>query len=247
MISKIFLPKSIKVFFLASCSLLIVSVLSNTAFAASTQYKTYNTASITQTSSYEGFWMRGTLPTLNPNWKSGAENKINYEFWYNINDTGWVEMGYHNGYAWKDNGYPEPTSSYSGCFTCISSSTYGWKVDIFPGLNWAPGQTHTLGAIQEFSTSAWRWNTKMSSDGTVLTTYLNAGPASRGTIDAGLEWGVSDGASQSISLPSWISDLNLYKFNKWITWSSIGGVSYNNSHSGVTSSFDSSANKINFR
>jgi hypothetical protein len=48
--------------------------------------------------------MKSTLPTLKSDWSIGEENKINWEFWFFINnkttgsDRAWVEMGYHDGY-----------------------------------------------------------------------------------------------------------------------------------------------------
>lgn len=234
------LVKTAKVFSFVLCIALLFSVLSTPVFA--TQTRTYNSGRLNQLSTYDGFWLRGTLPTLNPNWTSGTENKINYEFWFNINNSSsaWVEMGYHKGYDWNTDGSANTSSSYNGCFTAKATSS-SWDLVKLSSLNWNAGQSHTMG-VELYSS----YFCDIRSDGTAWLSWINTTTSNTGSIDAGLEWGVSNGASQSISLPSSMTDLNTRVSGTWKTWSSIGGVYTSNSHSGVTATFDSANNKINF-
>lgn len=226
-----------------SISILVILMSYTTIFAA--QIHTYNIGRLPQKASYTGFWLQGTLPELYPYWYPGAENKINYEFWQRINNNSgyWVEMGYHAGYAFNSDGSPNPNSSYFGLFTA-KYNAFGWSLSTFPNV-WAAGENHTMGTstYQEGPT----WYTDMKADGNIYITYSYAGTSNTGAIDAGLEWGVSDGNSskQSLTLPSSMYNLNVRDNGVWKTWKSIGGVYVTNTHSGVKATFDSTNNKIN--
>lgn len=225
--------------------LLIIITLAVAANAYAEQTHTYNVANLPQKSTYQGMSLKGTLPALNPNWTSGTENKINYEFWFNINNdsNSWVEMGYHNGYAWNSDGSVNKNASYNGLFTAKATAGGGWTVSAVPQAGWDAGQTHTMSNVLKKSSTDNTWYSEMIADDTVYVTYSDAQP-STGTINAGLEWGVSNGASQSISFPSSMTELKVNEGGVWKTWSSIGGVSTSNNHGGVTASYDSTQNSI---
>jgi hypothetical protein len=223
--------------------------------AAATQTHTYNISRIADDpNNYNGFWCQAVLPTLTPVWASGTENKINCEFWYPINaggGTNWVEMGYHNGYAFNSDGSVNTKASYLGCFTARATSS-SWRVDTFGSLNWASSQTHTLGNMFNNNPSSGAWTCDMRTDNSVIITYNSSGPGADFTIDAGLEWGVSNAASQSVSKPTNITDLNIYTWQAsggkvWKKWSDIGSVINYNNHTGYTATFDSSNNLINIK
>jgi hypothetical protein len=228
---------------LISSFVLIFATTSSPVFANS-----WNKSNLPQKSTYTGFWMQGTIPTMNSNWTSGTLNKINYEYWFNIdNDNSkWVEMGYHDG-AWYDSlGYISSYIYYHGLFTLKWQGSGTLQVDAYPNLGWNPGQNHTTGNQLTYNSSASRWDCSMRADGATIKTYTNVGPSRLGTIDAGLEWNTSNNASQSVSLPCSIYNLNVYDSSTWKTWNTAGSPTNSNDPTGVKATYNSSTNTINF-
>lgn len=231
--------------------LAIMLMLGSTVSA--TQTHTYNIGRIlADPYSFNGFWCRTVLPTLNSGWTSGTENKINCEFWHPINTGGgknWVEMGYHSGYSFNSDGSPNTNAFYSGCFTSRATSS-SWRMDTFGSLGWAAGQTHTMGNM--FNNLGTSWSCDMRTDDTIIITYGSSAPGgnySTDCIDVGFEWGVSNSASQSATKPTTFTDLNIYMWQDtggkvWKKWSDIGGGTSANTHSGYTATYNSATNVI---
>lgn len=217
--------------------------------AFATDGTTYNVGRLNQNSTYDGFWMQATLPTLNPQWSSGGCNKINFEYWSRVNNDSlqWIEMGYKKGYALNSDGSANCDSSYNGLFVGIKANGEQYKGYAMSSYNWNAGQNHTWGHVHGTSPTNVKY-ADMRTDGQAILTFVNVSPSNSGSMDVGIEWGHpgSSSSAQSISLPSSMYNLNTRISGTWKTWSTIGGVYNYNNHSGVTASFDSSNNKVNF-
>lgn len=79
-----------------------------------------------------------------------------------------------------------------------------------------------------------------------IATFLNTSTSNVGNMQVGFEWGVSNGAAQSASLPSAMTDLNVHDSSGWHLWSA-RSVSLLNTHSGVSASFNYTTNQADFR
>ncbi|OIO88785.1 MAG: hypothetical protein AUK32_00540 [Candidatus Aquicultor secundus] len=221
--------------------LLTVSILLMfNSSALASQTKTWSQQGLPQQSSYNNFFLYTTLPTLNSVWANGTENKINWEYWFTINnDTSqWVEMGFHSGYGFNSDGTPNYTYPYTGLFTARATSS-SFSLTPFQSRGWAAGQNHSMGVDLRTGSAA-----QMRTDGSVLGSYLNSTPSNVGRIDAGVEWGTSNNAAQSISTPSYMTDLNVMYSGTWHFWKDIGGIVGYNSHAGYAAIFESSYNRI---
>jgi hypothetical protein len=232
-----------------SMSALVIASTMFSVSAFASQTRTYTEGRLPMKSTYTGFSVTQTLPTLSPVWTSGTENKINSEFWFpiNNNENYWVEMGYHTGYAFNSDGSPNTSASYNGLFTAMENSN-GWSLNTFAGKSWSAGQSHTWGnsLYQGYDTaSILTWFSDMIADGTTVITYKTLNPGV-GTIDAGLEWGISNTATQSAT-NSTMTNLKFYDSGTWKTWATAIGTStleLGNTHTGYTAAFNKTSNQL---
>lgn len=223
-------------------ALLIVLVL-NTSSSFAEQTHEYNIGRVNQKSTYKNFWLSGTLPVLNPAWTPGTENKINYEFWVNINDSSnyWVEMGYHKGYSWNSDGSVNTNASYEGLFTAKYDGK--WSLTTQPSFKWTQAQTHTMGV--DFSTSSSGVNyVNYRTDGLTFLSTL-ASPSNTGTIDAGIEWGYSNDATQGMSSTK-MMNMQVLDNGTWKLWSSLSVLTFDD-HPGYYTTYDSNYNQLLFK
>jgi hypothetical protein len=239
-IVKVRILKRVVAFF--SICLLICS-LTVPVFAV--QVHTYAESYRSQTSNNNGFCVGATLPILGSNWSAGVENKINFEFWFNINNSSsqWVEMGYHDGYSFKSDGSPNTSSRYTGLFTAKAGNGT-WSLTTYPSRNWAANQSRTW--HNQLRQSGGVWYSDMVDGSTVVISYSNSGPSSQGSTDAGLEFGNSNGAWQGISVPSSMWGVGSYINGSWTGWYTLGGVTNYNNAATVTASYNSTSNEIDF-
>ena len=108
------------------------------------------------------------------------------------------------------------------------------------GSNWQSGQNHTFGCFLIANNQC-----QMRADGNVIDTFTNCGTSNTGSIQAGLEWGKSDNASQSITLPSSMTNLSTMLSGNWYTWSNFNPYG-NNNHPGIVVSYNSQNNVLSF-
>jgi len=210
-----------------------------------TQVHTYAIAYRNQTTNNTGFCAGATLPTLGSNWSSGIENKINFETWFNINNSSsqWVEMGYHNGYAWNPDGSPNTSVRYIGLF--VSRMGSSWNCQAIPAASWDSGESH-IWKIQLRQDWLGIWYADMYADNVVVKSYSFSGPSSTGSTDAGLEFGNSNNAWQGISLPSNMWGVGSRIDSTWTGWYALGNVQTYDDIGNVVVSYNSGTNQINF-
>jgi hypothetical protein len=240
-----------KVLFLA---LLLVIITCTSAFA--NHGTKYNLARKSMSSSYNGFWLRATLPTLNPqqytDFNTCSYNKINFEYWNTVNNSisttdQWIEMGYKKGYGINSDGTANCRTSYEGLFVGRKLNGNAYGAITFPSFNWGPGQSHTWGHILGTSSTGIKY-AEMRTDNQAILTLLGVNTSTGGSQDVGYEWGhpTATFVGQTSSLPSYMTDLNVRVNGTWRTWNYVGGISNYDTNSGVTTYFNSSRNMVTF-
>lgn len=211
-----------------------------------TQTHSYAISYRSQSTSITGFCAGSTLPLLTSGWVSGLENKINYETWFNINNSTsqWVEIGYHAGYAWYTNGSPNVYSFYDGLFIARAGPNNSWYCQAFNSQSWDAGESHTWKILLRQTSSI--WYADMYSDGSIFASLGYCAPSNTGSTDAGVEVG-SDGMSQFQDVSStsmW--GLQSMVNGSWKRWDVLGSVGTYNNTIITTATYNSSTNRINF-
>ena len=90
----------------------------------------------------------------------------------------------------------------------------------------------------------------MYADSTCVASYSDSkktgADSSTCTTDAGFEWNNTNGLWQGVSLPSKMEYIQQRVNGTWIPWNNYT-VSFYDSHSGVTTSYDNSTYSLNFK
>lgn len=225
---------------------LLICLFSFSFFIKSVSAQEYDLEKLPQKSSYSAFWLSGVIPNIDSKFSAGQTNKVNYEYWFNVNNNSgyWIEMGFHKGYGFKSDGSGGDINTYYAGLFVAGNTEDGYFVTPFSSYAWGAGQSHTMGNTCVYVPSNGSNVCHMNTDSQTIVTIGDVGTSNTGTIDAGLEWSWTTTAKPTVSNAS-MTKMQVLDSGTWKTWGSIGGVSGSNSSlTPITPSFNSSTNTI---